>query len=207
MATNTCDDRLLGESTAWVNGIGSIQRFAVCSATKGPTTSAATVSMGRLFLCQSNGSHRFAAARYIADQLEVAVPVSGKLKTVVLNEAAVDELNSGFHVFAMPNLEAGGRQLRYRLRDALEAMQATSYYRRDLPFPYNSEGTAILLPRSDHQSMVVAEIMVEHGVFDLGLHLVAQIQKQALIRDQEQRSSLQIHWQLLRAHRRAICHV
>jgi hypothetical protein len=145
MAIRTCDDRLLGDiSTARLDAICEQLEIQRLLRVEGDNYLSCYGFDGRLFLCQNDGSHRFAAAQYIAYRLGAAVPVSGRLKTVMLNEAAVDELNSGYRVFAMPDREADGRQLRYRMRDALEALQAT-FYRRDLPFPYSGQGAAILL--------------------------------------------------------------
>ena len=54
---------------------------------------------GRLFLINAGGSHHFAAARYIANRLNISVSLSGKLYIYSINEQSVISLCNKYEMF------------------------------------------------------------------------------------------------------------
>lgn len=120
---------------------------------------------GRVFLMNSGGSHHFAAARYIAGQRGIRVPLKGRLEIYALNEAAVTELCADFELFALN----GGIAHWNAFHDAVRRFGAT-WLTHELPQPLQAE-SAVLLPKSEHRSVRVAEMLRKYGVADLGEHL------------------------------------
>lgn len=55
----------------------------------------------RTFLLNSDGSHHFAAARYLSKALEIPVYIGGKMKTWALCRATLDRLNMQYALFCL----------------------------------------------------------------------------------------------------------
>lgn len=130
---------------------------------------------GRIFLSNSGGSHHFAAARYIANKLEVPVRLPGLLKTFVLNPIAVRSLIREFRLFVLVDDLAVSNGV----HDALKMHKAT-YLTLKLPRPITGQ-IVILLPKNEKRSMSAAVVFDSHEVFDLGAHLETLIARQASI--------------------------
>lgn len=129
----------------------------------------------RICYDNSDGSHRFAAARLIAREASLDYNVTAKLKIRRLNLGAVQQLANEFSVMALPpaNLffERGTTDTR-ELMDAIEAFGAT-YGQVELPPGPNGIplGEAILLPHNDPRSAAVARAMRDAGITDVVMHL------------------------------------
>lgn len=120
---------------------------------------------GRLFLINSNGSHHFAAARYIAARIGKPVPLKGKLYTYSIDPLAVDGLKRDFEMFAVSNTP----DLYDLFNDAMKAGSATFYWYH-LPTPHN-HARLILLPRKNKRSMRVSDVLRDAGFLDAGIYL------------------------------------
>lgn len=122
---------------------------------------------GRAFLVNSGGSHHFAAARQMAQEIGQAVPLTGRLKTYGFNQPAVASLRQHFEMFAVPSDPV----LENEFWDGMKAAGA-SYFPLPLPSEfYSAPMKAILLPRSDPQSMKVAKILRTAGFWNVGQSL------------------------------------
>jgi len=127
---------------------------------------------GRLAWRNSDGSHHFAAARYIAGRLEKSLPIRATLNAYNLDADAVAELDREYRVFLVDERSARSGDL----ADAMRSFRAT-YLVADLPFPH--EGlTAFFLPRDEFRARQVGKAMDETGQFDLGRFLRDQCRRQ-----------------------------
>jgi hypothetical protein len=128
---------------------------------------------GRLFLANAGGTQRFAAARYIAGRIGLAVPLGAELRRCSIEPLAVSGLRRGFELFAVstrePALAAG-------LHEALRRLRAP-YCATPLPAPY-TDAQALFLPREDKRSMAAAAELRAAGLPDLGKHLSALVLRQ-----------------------------
>lgn len=130
---------------------------------------------GRLFLINSDGSHHFAAARYIAARLGRAIPLTGALHHYRLQPEAVARLRRDYATYAVPSADWPAVQ------DALESYR-TPYLSTHLPGP--CDHAVVLLPRREARATRVAAVLQKAdrslGVFDLGEHLAALATRQAV---------------------------
>lgn len=129
----------------------------------------------RIFLNNSGGAHHFAAARYIASRIKQKVPLKGKLKTYSINPKSLDALCERFSIFVISD----GNPESKLFNDAMRAFRAT-YGWRSLPRPYDSN-RAIFLPKDEQRSILVANILLDAGVYDLGAYLAELVKRQKLI--------------------------
>lgn len=120
---------------------------------------------GRVFLINGGGSHHFAAAKYIAARLQKAVTLRGKLYNYSLNASAIDSLRRDFEMFVISDEDA----VWYGFHQSMESFRATWLY-HDMPRPFK-RAKAILLPKTERRSMLVATLLRDAGVVDLGEHL------------------------------------
>ncbi|MEW7996168.1 MAG: DUF6685 family protein [Candidatus Thiodiazotropha endolucinida] len=120
---------------------------------------------GRLFLINHDGSHHFAAARYIAQRIEEPVPLQGKLYHYGINGQAIKDLRRDFEIFVIGASEV----FNLEFNDAMNHYRADYYY-ADLPRPY-TDLQAIFLPHQKERSARVAEILRDEGFFNLGQYL------------------------------------
>lgn len=120
---------------------------------------------GRLFLINSGGSHHFAAAKYIAGRLPESVPLRGQLQTYSLNALAIASLRRDFEMFVISD----ATPISLGFHDAMVAFRATWLW-HPMPRPF-ADAKAILLPKAERRSMLVAERLRRAGVADLGAHL------------------------------------
>ena len=118
-----------------------------------------------LFLMYSDGSHHFAAGRYLASRLGVKVPLKANLHIHRISPQAVAALVGDFEIFALSDDPSAFGQF----HDEMRSYRA-GYLWIDLPRPYTG-GRAVFLPRTDHRSMKVASLLREEGHSDLGAHL------------------------------------
>jgi hypothetical protein len=119
----------------------------------------------RLFLINAGGSHRFAAARYIARQIGKQVALQGKLRISLFNRSAIDTLTTTYELFVVKNETT--------LNDISTILQSAKipHYFCDLPTPIE-ESKIIFLPRANRRSMMTASILRNANLFDLGQYLV-----------------------------------
>lgn len=122
----------------------------------------------RLWFMNSDGSHRTAAAKYIATRLGQPVSFIGDLHTYSIDQHAIDSLRRDFEMFAIRDEES---EVSNAFSDAMCAFRATWLWHR-LPRPYEHV-RAVLLPRSEERSMRVAVELRNAGITDLGAHLEA----------------------------------
>lgn len=120
---------------------------------------------GRLFLMNSGGSHHFAAAKYIAARLGQSVALRGKLHTYSLNALAIASLRRDYEMFVISDDTSCSQGF----HDAMMAFRATWLW-HSMPRPYEN-ARAILLPRSEQRSMLVAALLHKAGISDLGRYL------------------------------------
>lgn len=118
----------------------------------------------RLFLINGDGSHHFAAARYIASRIKENVPLKGRLYTYRLNEAAINRMARQYEMFALPK----DHYIQNDFFDAMKSFSAT-FLKGRLPKPFDSH-FLILLPKDEPRSAVIARVFTENKVFDIGLH-------------------------------------
>lgn len=123
---------------------------------------------GRVFLSNRGEMHHLMAAKYLASRQEIALPLETRLKHVQLDAGAVQALRSEFAMFVIPAV-AERTTVRNRLHDALAAYGAT-HYTCSMPPPDRS-ADVLLLPRAEHRSLVVAEMLWSAGLPDLNEHL------------------------------------
>lgn len=132
---------------------------------------------GRLWLIHHDGSHRTAAAKYIASRLNQPVPWTGTLETYSLNAAAIISLCREFEMFVINSDAESEAEISVAFRKVMEDFKVT-WFEHDMPLPYKHT-MAILLPKSEGRSMRVAADLTKIGVLDLGAHLLNLIKKQA----------------------------
>lgn len=120
---------------------------------------------GRLFLVNEGGSHHFSAAKFIAARIGEPVPLRARLRTLSLNESAVDAVREEFEVLVTPSEPSFQNQL----FDSLKVAGAT-WYVHDMPEQL-SQVRALFLPKADARSRLVARVMLEAGAPNLGAHL------------------------------------
>lgn len=111
------------------------------------------------------GAHHFAAAKLIAREIEVEVPLSGRYRVYGINQIALASLRRDFDIFVM----SWDCKQQLGLHKAMQSFGAT-YYWKDLPRPY-TEQSAIFLPKDDKRSAKVSQVLREAGFQDLGLYL------------------------------------
>ena len=120
---------------------------------------------GRVFLINSGGSHHFAAAKLIAREIGVEVPLSGRYRIYGINQIALASLRRDFDMFVM----SWDCKQQMGLHRAMQSFGAT-YYWKDLPRPY-SDQAAIFLPKDEKRSARAAQVLRQAGFQDLGLYL------------------------------------
>lgn len=123
----------------------------------------------RTFWLNGGGSHHFAAARYLAGRLDRKLRVHGQLLRCELAQQPVAELLRQFYVLGMPteSYEA--------IFPQFEDYGVPHFWAKG-PDPLG--GRAVLLPRSETRAQMAAELLIEHGVFDLGAQLLADLRRQ-----------------------------
>ncbi len=129
----------------------------------------------RFFLDNADGSHHLAAARFIAKRIGESVPLPGLLRTYAVSEEAVRLINAEYYVFAISN----DGMVREAFHQAMRSFK-TSYLLHRLPSPIEG-AVAVLLPRIESRSAVVAAAMREAGIFDIGAHLEHICARQASV--------------------------
>lgn len=120
---------------------------------------------GRVFLANEGGSHHFAAAQYMAIQLGVPVPLSGKLINYRLNPTTTPLLCRDYEIFVMDMKDLYGEF--HEQMGTFKAPFAVVH----MPPPCSDDFAAIFLPKDVKRSMQVAQLLTEGGFYNLGEHL------------------------------------
>ena len=128
---------------------------------------------GRLFLANGAGSPRFAAARYVAGRIGLAVPLCAELHTCSIEPLAVSGLRRGWELFAVSTRDT---TLSTGLHEALRRLRAP-YLSKPLPPPW-AEAQVLFLPREDRRAMAAAVELRAAGLPDVGKHLSALVLRQ-----------------------------
>lgn len=126
---------------------------------------------GRLWLSNTDGSHHTAAAQYIASRLKEPVPLTGRLRTYEINGTALRSLFSDYEVFAVGTSDP---MAECAFNDAMRDIRATWLWHH-LPKPYYGKGKAVLFPKNDRRSMLVAREFKKAGGIDLARFLLSLI--------------------------------
>ncbi|MBB3923709.1 DUF6685 family protein [Xanthomonas arboricola] len=146
---------------------------------------------GRLTLIAYDGSHHFAAARYLAGQLDVSVPMTMELSTRSINAQALDALENSYDAFVLLDQPAFNQAL-------TEAFQATQvpHGRKELRLGRalgDRTHQLILLPRESVRAMRSASVLHDAGALTLPWLLRAQqLQAHDYISIREQLKSLDL---------------
>jgi len=114
-----------------------------------------------IYLANSGGSHHFAAAHFIAQQIDEPVLLRRKAVFNHVDPEAVHDLLKEYVLYALP----GDVGFTNKLHEAMEGFRA-GYLMHPLPGRLN-ESNAILLPRADARSMQVAQILHDAGATSL----------------------------------------
>lgn len=134
----------------------------------------------RIFLSNSGGSHHFASARYIADQLNNEVLVGGRLVEHSIDRQAVIQLIESYFLYAL-KIELGTE---YSLAKQLADFKV-KFAIIDLPKGSPLYAGCILLPKDELRACRVAETLEELNFFNLGQHLMNLASSQSSILDNE----------------------
>lgn len=121
-------------------------------------------------LHNSGGSHHFAAAQHIAQQLDQSVPLQRQAVFHQINGEALLETLHDYTLYALPNEDAF-------LNDLHEAMSRfrADYLMHKMPATFG-DCVAILLPRSNDRSMAVAQTLKRCGAASLDERLTRVVQ-------------------------------
>lgn len=124
---------------------------------------------GRIFLSQSGGSHHFAAAQFLSREMDINLLITGKLVTHQLDSAAIREVTSKYHIFAVKNASEF-----HELHDAMSRCN-TSFIATPIPLSSDMEANkgshlAIMIDAHSTEGRRTWDILRDH-VFDLGDHL------------------------------------
>lgn len=121
----------------------------------------------RLFWVNADGSHHFSAARYIAGELGVPVDIKSKLVEYKIDRSALRNLALRYEAFVLSDqcdrFSVGFHHFMRQFK--------ASYIKKRMLSPYE-HSFVILLPVEERRSMKVAEVLREHGAFDLWSYFV-----------------------------------
>lgn len=131
----------------------------------------------RLLLANTDGSHHFAAASFIAGKLGIAVPIYANVHVRFINTQSLNALRDQFEMIVL-NKNPEAMNAFFNAMDEFRA----SFYWMDLPREYPDQ-ELILLPRKDPRSMQVAQLLLKANAFDLGHHLSALASRQVALHD------------------------
>lgn len=122
---------------------------------------------GKLFWGNEDASHRFSASRYLANKLDRKIEVSGKLILEGLNPLVVKQLTDEYAILMLPAEHA----LTHGLYDAVVKSGYEAVYFTVRPEAYTLQKyVALFFPKCFARSVQVAEVLVDAGACDLGVH-------------------------------------
>ncbi len=127
----------------------------------------------RTFWLNSGGSHHFAAARYLAGRLGKELRIEGQLLRCELVPDSVIELTKCYAILGMPTESYDA------IFPELENFGVPHFLAKS---PDPLKGRAIFLPLSEVRALRVARLLIQHGVFDLGAQLLADLNRQLSFR-------------------------
>lgn len=120
---------------------------------------------GRIQLINQGGSRHFAAARYIAGELNATFQLSATIQEMSLKPKAVHALHDEFDMFPVKNDPA-------MLEELMEALRAfgAEFCFMDLPSPFVGE-KVIMLPKVVDRSVKTSKFLAQAGLSEMGSHL------------------------------------
>ncbi|MBY0379141.1 MAG: hypothetical protein K2P99_01930 [Burkholderiales bacterium] len=118
----------------------------------------------RFFLCNSDGSHHFAAARYIASQLNLSFELSGDLYEYSINWIALSKLLNKYNMFVIQSNV-------YDFFHYFMEKYNISYYFKPMPEPYKNL-TVIFLPNDNQKAKEISTVLIKNQVYNLGTYFV-----------------------------------
>lgn len=127
---------------------------------------------GKTYLCNSGGSHHFAAAKYIAVRLKHKVPLFAPFDTYSLNRSAIAAVRRDYEWFLL----AHSHENMATFKAAMKSLRATWLWHY-LPWQLQ-EWRAVLLPKTEVRSTRAAAVLRDAGATDLGQHLSALVEAQ-----------------------------
>jgi hypothetical protein len=124
---------------------------------------------GRLFLCNGGGSHHFAAAAHIAQQLRQPVPIRSTFKSVGLNVGTVKWLLSNFDMLVV----------RSDFHAAVHiGVLAGSCFELEVPNAVCPDAKLMLMLRDRNEQTGIVEHLKRHGAIDAAPWLSGQLELQ-----------------------------
>ena len=135
---------------------------------------------GRLFLVNSDASHRFATARYLAGRSNRRLSIHCLLKRHEIRPEAVQRLLSRFDVFAVAAdfpLSSVFDELAGRYLEATWLWYPLPRPLAD-PLSHKPQPRALFLPRGERRSRAAARVLRRLGVTDLGAWFIKAVAHQ-----------------------------
>lgn len=117
-----------------------------------------------LFLSNNGGSHHFVAARFLAKELDINVPITAEIQIQQLNPQAVESLNEDYALFALPH----SSELLNSLCDTLSKNQVEHHW-VDMNRPFDLK--VIVLDKSNKKALKVAALFQKANFCDVGQKL------------------------------------
>jgi len=117
---------------------------------------------GRYFLANDGGSHHFAAAHYIANEINKEVILTGNLEKYSFDTELIFELTNDFEVFFISD----------RFKELYNSLNkdGVMFCSHWLPSQLGNH-SMFLLPKNQKKSVKVAVMMTKMGFFNLGKYL------------------------------------
>jgi hypothetical protein len=125
-----------------------------------------------LLLCNSGGSHNFAAARYMAKQLNVPIKITGQLLSHHFSDADINALTSKYYVFLTPKHDVFYGDL----IDYFRKIKQGFIYLKTLTVTH-IPGNFLLIENTSNNQKVIYELL-KFGFQDVGSYLMEMSKKQ-----------------------------
>lgn len=124
----------------------------------------------RIHLPNNGGSHHFAAAKYIADQINKKIPINGKLKTYQLEADSIHSLLREFDLFAIVN------HTRCVIENECKNFNAPVGF-FDAPKPFNDQ-TIVFLSKTNKRAIQISKLFRQLDLYNFGNLLLMSLEIQ-----------------------------